>query len=186
MDIFIKATKKILEKIPEAEFVIAGEGGEKTHLIKLAEKMGSFEKIKFTGKVTEEEKIKLFQKAWVFMNPSLMEGWGITTIEANACGTPTIASNVPGLRDSVSNLKTGILVEYGNYEIFAQDAIILLQDNALRKEMSLNSIERAKKYSWEQSALVFYETLSNQLRKKSNRKKQWISLRTEQIFFFIM
>ncbi len=144
LDIFIKAAKGILAQIPETEFVIAGEGGEKMHLIKLAKKMGILDKIKFTGKVTEEEKIALFQKAWVFMNPSLMEGWGITTIEANACGTPTIASNVPGLRDSVSNLKTGILADYGNNEAFAQDAIILLQDKILRKEMSLNAIEWAK------------------------------------------
>lgn len=171
LDVFIKAAKGILEKIPEAEFVIAGEGEEKINLIKLAEKLGISQKIKFLGKVTEEEKIELFQKAWIFMNPSLLEGWGITTIEANACGTPTIASNVPGLRDSVSNLNTGLLVEYGDYGAFAQDAIILIKDNKLRKEMSIRSLEWAQKYSWEQSATTFYGALSEHLEKNPKIRK---------------
>ena len=165
LDVFIKAAKEILGKIPDAEFVVAGEGEEKINLIKLAQNLGILEKIKFLGKVTEEEKIELFQKAWILMNPSFMEGWGITTIEANACGTPTIASNVPGLRDSVSNLKTGILVEYGDYQAFSQNAIILLQDNQLRKEMSLNSIQWAGKFSWEESAISFNNILSEELEK---------------------
>jgi len=49
------------------------------------------------GRVTEDEKILLFQKAWMFVNPSFMEGWGLTTVEANACGTPAIASDVRDL-----------------------------------------------------------------------------------------
>jgi glycosyltransferase involved in cell wall biosynthesis len=155
----------VLTKIPQAEFVIAGEGGEKASLMQFAEKLGISEKIKFLGKVTEEEKIKLFQKAWDFVNPSYMEGWGITILEANACGTPAVASNVPGLKDAVKDITTGSLIRYGKYNGFSRSIINLIQDNKLRNEMSFNSVEWAKKYSWDESAMSFNNILSEELSK---------------------
>src|SRR5258708_6075083 len=91
VDVFIRTMPKILDKFPNTEFVIAGDGDYLHELKKLAKKLNLFEKINFIGKVTEEKKLDLYQRAWVFVNPSQMEGWGITTIEANACGTPVVA-----------------------------------------------------------------------------------------------
>jgi glycosyltransferase involved in cell wall biosynthesis len=81
-----------------------------------------------------------------------MEGWGITTIEGNACGTPAVASNVPGLRDSIKNPHTGYLVTYGSSDEFAQRIIEIVQNKELRQELSVNSLKWAKKFSWETSA----------------------------------
>ena len=81
-----------------------------------------------------KRKLNLYQKAWVFMNPSLIEGWGITSIEANACGTPVVASNVPGLRDSVRNPHTGFLVTYGDVDGFVNKITLLLENKSLRKK----------------------------------------------------
>ena len=118
----------------------------------MAKKLSIYDKIKFVGKVSEEEKIRLYQKAWVFVNPSFMEGWGITTIEANACGTPVVASNVPGLRDSVNNPHSGFLVPYGNINIFSERIIKLLKDDSLRAKMSIEAIYWAKQFEWKSSA----------------------------------
>ena len=167
LHVFIVAASKVLHEIPEAEFVIAGEGEEKANLIKFAEKLGILEKIKFLGKVTEAEKINLFQKAWVFVNPSLMEGWGITTIEANACGTPAIASNVPGLKDAVKDTKTGLLIRYGQYDGFAKAIKNLIKDNALRKKMSEESVNWANNFSWEESSTSFNNIISEEMEKAS-------------------
>ena len=98
------------------------------------------------------EKIKLYQKAWVFVNPSFMEGWGITTIEANACATPVVASNVPGLRDSVRNPHSGFLVPYGSINEFSTKIIELIKDDSLRAKMSIEGLSWAQQFDWQKSA----------------------------------
>jgi glycosyltransferase involved in cell wall biosynthesis len=159
VDVFIKAAKQILEKVPNAEFVIAGDGDQRAHLSKLAVHLGIGEKIKFLGKVTEEMKRDLYRRSWVFVNTSFMEGWGITTIEANACGTPVVASKVAGLRDAVKNPHTGYLVEYGNETAFAEKITDLLQNEELRNEMSENAKAWAKEFDWNVSAKKALEVL---------------------------
>lgn len=152
INIFIHAAKKVLEHIPSAQFIIAGDGEEKAGLAKLVKKLNIENSIAFLGKVTEKEKIRLYQNAWVFVNPSFMEGWGITSIEANACGTPVIASDVPGLRDSVKNPHGGFLVPYADINTFAERILLIITDEKLRIKMSQDSVKWAKKYSWERSA----------------------------------
>lgn len=155
VDVVVKAAKKVVKKYPDTEFVIAGDGEEKDSLIKLAKELGVLDKITFLGKVSEEKKIKLYQKAWIFMNPSIMEGWGITSIEANACGTPVIAANVPGLRDSVKNPTTGFLVESENVDAFAKTIVTTLEDQSKIRKLSQNAIVWARRFDWNKSALSF-------------------------------
>jgi len=152
VNIFIEAAKKIVKEQKNVQFAIAGDGEEMLNLQKLVEKLNLKDKISFLGKISEEEKIRLYQKAWVFVNPSLKEGWGITSIEANACGTPVIASNVPGLRDSVRNPHTGFLVEYGKSEIFAHQIQKIIKNKNLRNIMKINSLNWAKQFDWKNSA----------------------------------
>ena len=85
-------------------------------------------------------------------NPSLKEGWGITSIEANAFGTPVVAANVSGLRDSVKNPHTGFLVDPSNTDEFADKISLLIRDKNLRDNMSENSIKWAQSFNWDKSA----------------------------------
>lgn len=152
LHIFINVAKILIEKIPKVEFIIAGDGQEKIYLEKLAKVLNIYEHIKFIGKVTESEKLKLYQNAWVFVNPSLMEGWGITAIEANACGTPVVASNVSGLRDAVKNPHSGILVPYGDIPEFAYVIEKIISDRKLRNKMNNGALVWAKNFDWDKSA----------------------------------
>ncbi len=161
LNIFINAAQKVLETIPEAEFIIAGEGEEKINLQKFVQKKGLADKITFTGFLSEQEKVKLLQKAWVFVNPSIMEGWAITTIEANACGTPAVASNVPGLKDSINDPKTGFLIPYGKSDQFAEKITLLMKNEKLRNKMSEEAYEWSQEFSWEESAELFYDFMKN-------------------------
>lgn len=163
LHVFINAAKKISYTNPEARFVVSGEGEEKNNLIKYARKLKIADKIKFLGRVTEAQKIKLFQRAWVFVNPSFMEGWGLTTIEANACATPAVAADVPGLRDSISNPHTGILVPYGKSNLFAQAILKLIKDKNLRTNLSKEAVKWSKNFSWEKSAGEFYRAVLNKV-----------------------
>ena len=69
--------------------------------------------------MSEDEKIRLLRAAWANLFPSPKEGWGITVVEAGACGTPSLASDSPGLRDSVRHGETGFLVPHGDAEALA-------------------------------------------------------------------
>ncbi len=86
-------------------------------------------------------------------------GWGITNLEAAACGTPTIASDSPGLRDSVLHESTGFLVDHGNHEALADRMIELFDDVDLRIKMGLKSRAFAKQFSWDKSAMAVEELL---------------------------
>lgn len=155
----IEAFQAVLQRVPQARLVIAGTGEEEERLKSITTNLGLEQRIEFVGKVSEKEKLEWLQKAWVFVNPSLKEGWGITTIEANACGTPVVATDVPGLRESVNNPHTGYLVRYGDIGEMADRIITILSNNHIRTEMVKNSYIWARSFSWRESARKFAEML---------------------------
>src|SRR6185295_6341267 len=91
-------------------------------------RLGLGHAVELRGFVSEEEKIALYRGARVFVNPSEKEGWGLTILEANACGVPSVASEVPGLRDAVRHDETGLLVPYGDVAACAEAILRLLTD----------------------------------------------------------
>ncbi len=163
LHILIQAAKQVLYELPTAKFVIAGTGEDKDRLVRLTKKLGLEQKILFTGRITDDEKRKLMQKAWVFVNPSLREGWGITTIEANASGTPVIASDVSGLKDAILHKKTGYLLPYGDTDSFAQTILLVLKNKQLRERLSQAATLRAQKFSWDNSANAFATIMAEAL-----------------------
>jgi glycosyltransferase involved in cell wall biosynthesis len=146
----IKAFKIVKKQVPNAKLWIVGDG----YLRKKLEKM-AIEGVKFFGKVNEQEKIKLLSRAWVLVNPSVREGFGLNIIEANACGTPAIAYNVPGLRDSIIDGKTGLLVENGNIEKLADTVVRFIEDEILRVTLNKNALEYSRSFNWDNTAQTF-------------------------------
>ena len=160
LSVFIESAKKLQTVLPKAQFVIAGDGEERARLEQLVRKKRLSDFVNFVGKVSEEEKRDLYQKAWIFVNPSMREGWGITTIEANACGTPIVAADVPGLRDSVRNPHTGFLIQHGNADAFAEKIAVLAKNSKLRRSMSDEAINWAGQFSWEHSSRDFLRLMN--------------------------
>src|SRR2546421_10720642 len=93
---------------------IAGQGDDRARLERLVRALGLGPAVRFLGFVPEEEKRRLLRRAWAVVFPSPKEGWGISNVEAAACGTPAIASDSPGLRESVRHGETGYLVPHGD------------------------------------------------------------------------
>ncbi|MFH5801163.1 glycosyltransferase family 4 protein [Haladaptatus sp. CMAA 1911] len=106
---------------------------------------------RFHGFVSHEKKVELLQSAWVFIAPSRVEGWGIAILEANACGTPAVGSNVSGLQDSIRTGETGLLANEENPELFAQQVTRLLTNTEERNELANRAQVWANKHSWEQT-----------------------------------
>ena len=162
VDVLIRAFQMVIKERPEAKLIIAGSGEEEKHLKKLAKELRLHsDKVEFLGKVTEEKKIKLLQSAWVAVNPSFMEGWGIVVIEANACGTPVIASDIPGLCDSVRDAHTGYLVEYADTKAFAESILLIIRDARLRETMEQGARKWAERFDWGESSAKFLAVINN-------------------------
>ncbi len=159
LDVFIRAAKKLSGMVPGIEFVIAGDGEERERLRRLAEGLGVLDRVSFWGHVSEAEKQELYQRAWVAVNPSFMEGWGLTSIEANAYGTPVVASDVPGLSDSVRNPSSGFVVPYGDFHAFAAKIKLLVDDKKTRKDMSAKAYDWASRFSWQKSSQAALDIL---------------------------
>jgi len=145
----IEAMPVIRAQIPEARLIIVGDGDHLPALKEKVQVMKLTDCIKFTGFVDEDPKVEYYRKSHLLVYPSFKEGWGLTNIEANACGTPTLASRVPGLRDSVAEGKSGFLFEYGIQREYADKAIQLLTDNELRTRLEKGALLHASQFSWD-------------------------------------
>ncbi len=152
IDKLILIMKKIKKEIPEITLTIAGAGESKVPLKRLVKKLRLSKIVKFTGSVSEKSKIELFAKSWALVQPSKIEGWGITIIEAYAAGTTVIASDVPGLRDSVLNPHTGLLVTWDNQEKWIEAICKVLKDEEFRISLEEYSKQWVKQFSWEKSS----------------------------------
>lgn len=159
LHILINAMKKIVKVIPNAKLYIAGHGDREEFLKELTKKLGLEYSIKFLGFVSECEKINLLQSAWVFVTPSEKEGWGITVTEANLCGTPAVSFKVNGLKESIKNKVTGILVQEGKLKEFEDAIIKVLSEKDLRAKLARNAIDYARQYNWDTSARLGLEML---------------------------
>jgi len=160
VDHLIKAFAIVKETMPDAKLVIIGDGDNLNDLKKLAKKLQLGESVEFKGFVDKEDKVKTLQKCHVVVNPSVKEGWGLTIIESNACGVPTVAADVPGLRDSVKDGKTGLLYPYGDIEKCAVYILKFLTDEPFRTEITKNAVAWAARFDWDNATEATLEQIA--------------------------
>jgi glycosyltransferase involved in cell wall biosynthesis len=139
--------------------MVVGEGDDKARLERITQGLGLQDSVTFIGHAAGTKKVDYLHEMQFAVNTSSKEGWGLTVLEANACGTCVIASDVPGLRDSVIDGETGLLYKYGDIEQLAQKISFLLHDQGLRKRLSNNALEWSRKFRWEDSARKALEVL---------------------------
>lgn len=152
VDLVIRAFAVVRERVPGARLVVAGTGDAAPELAELVRQLGVADAVEMPGFVSEERKRELFRRSWLHTLTSGKEGWGISNIEAAACGTATLASNSPGLRDSVRDGETGFLVPHGDVDALARRMKEVLQDPRLRDELGRNARAFAAHFSWDRAA----------------------------------
>ncbi|HXF59852.1 MAG TPA: glycosyltransferase, partial [Candidatus Saccharimonadales bacterium] len=140
---------RTLAHVPAATLTIAGDGPYRPELEALARSLGVAERVTFLGAVSQREKVAALNRAQVAVAPSPKEGWGLTVIEANACGVPVVASRSPGLIESVREGETGSLVTHGDESALADGLIRLLMDRDLRLRQARAAVSWARTFDWE-------------------------------------
>jgi glycosyltransferase involved in cell wall biosynthesis len=139
--------------IPDATLEIAGAGDHRPALERLAASLDLGRRARFLGRISESDKVSLLRRAWALVFASPKEGWGITNLEAAACGTPVVASNSPGIRESVRDGETGFLVPHGDTAAFAAALRRIAGSPGLVGTLGANARTFAESFTWERAAL---------------------------------
>lgn len=152
VDHLIHAMDRLRDAYPELQLDVIGDGDDKPRLEALTAELKLQDRITFHGFIAEEEKAPLLQKMNFVVNTSSKEGWGLTVVEANACGAPVVAANVPGLRDSVVDGETGLLYEFGNIDDLIEKMKVFLDSVETRNTFRTRALAWAARFDWENAA----------------------------------
>jgi glycosyltransferase involved in cell wall biosynthesis len=155
VDLVIDAVQVLAQRGVDVDLLIAGEGEEQAALAERVRRLGLQDRVTLLGFLDEPTKLDVLRRAWVHVLTSRKEGWGISNIEAAACGTPSVASDSPGLRESVLDGKTGLLVPHGDVGALAGAIERLVTDPALRDLMGREARAYAETLSWDAAADAF-------------------------------
>ncbi|MDT8436413.1 MAG: glycosyltransferase family 4 protein [Gemmatimonadota bacterium] len=151
LDVVLRALSALAARGRRVRLVAVGRGGDGPRLAALAGRLGIRDFVDFPGYVSEEEKLHLLRRAWGSVYPSPKEGWGIGNVEAAACGTPALAADAPGLRESVADGRSGFLLPVRDAAAWAEKIERLCVDPVLRRRLSEGAIAHAARFTWEKT-----------------------------------
>jgi glycosyltransferase involved in cell wall biosynthesis len=143
----IEAYRQIRQKMPDTALVIAGSGPEEKKLKELSRGLG----IIFTGRVPDKEMAEYYSLAEVYVLPSVYEaeGFGISLLEAMACGVPVVTTNLSGMPYVVNFGKAGLLCEPRDSKELAQKILILMENKGERATVLKNAKGWVSNFTWD-------------------------------------
>ncbi len=165
-DVLVEALVSLKGKHPALRAVIIGEGYEREALEARLSELRADDWIALPGRVDAETLVDLYRRAWVLASTSAHEGWGMTITEAAACGTPAVATRIPGHEDAIVDGVTGVLVDDGDSLRAALDR--LLADDGVRAAMSAAALEHASRFTWEATAYGTLEVLAAEATRRAH------------------
>lgn len=138
LHVLIKASRAILARHPDVEFVVLGDGADMPLMKKLSRQVGGEEAFRFEGRVTHEMLYNYYRSADIFVMPSIMEAFGIPFLEAMHCGVPVVASDVAGPDDYLVNRANALICRVGSHTDLANCILELIEDRQLRETLIRN------------------------------------------------
>lgn len=156
----IFALSVLVGDMPNIRLDIIGDGWWLNNLRDYAKELGVERYVEFHGHVSEEQKHLILNRASIHVMPSRKEGWGLAVIEAGQHGVPTVGyQSSAGLRDSVIDGETGVLVESEGDLIHAVEA--LLSDNVRLRQLGESARRRAQSFSWSATGKAWEKLLTS-------------------------
>jgi glycosyltransferase involved in cell wall biosynthesis len=144
IEYLIRAVPHVLREVPEAVFVIGSDGPLMGYHESLAENLGIDDHIMFAGRIPRKDLPSYYAASDLFVIPSVVEAFGLVTVEAMACGKPVIGANVGGIPEIIVDGVNGFLIEPKNPEKIAEKVVVLLENPKLRRKMGQNGRKLAE------------------------------------------
>ena len=160
-DVLFRALATLKVEQPALEAVIVGEGYERPALEALRQELGAGEWLHLPGRVSDEQLVSYYRRAWVVASTSQREGWGMTLTEAAACGTPAVATAIAGHADAVVDGESGLLVDVDDLPGALGR---VLANEVLRNRLAKGALSRARWFTWDATARRALEALATQAR----------------------
>ena len=164
--------REVMPKLPENMiYVVAGDGPDFKNISQAVEENKLSDRVEMLGYVSDKVRNILFNTADIFVQPNIkiegdVEGFGISVIEAGACGKVVLAANIEGLKDAVKDGENGFLVESGNAEAWAQKITEVLNDDNLRREFGIKTSQYVMaNYGWGKIAQRYLEEIEKVINK---------------------
>ena len=168
-DDLIATMAEVRTLVPTAELVIVGDGYERPALEEQIASIGAHSWIRLAGRVSDEELLSLYRKAWLVASASIAEGWGMTLTEAAGCGTPSVATDIAGHRDSVAPNLSGLLARTPRE--FTDQVTAVLTNTSLRQQLSDGALQHAATLTWTATALGTFTPLAEDaIRRQKGRR----------------
>jgi mannosylfructose-phosphate synthase len=168
-DFLLHAFDKVRTQISDIDLVIGGGSPEpqtrelevRAMMEKIVDEKDMYERVHIIGYVPDEFLVPYYRQARLFVLPSVFEPFGMTTLEAMACGVPVVASRFGGIRTVIDSGKNGLLVDPTDPDEFAEAMVKILKDQKLAEDLGKQGYQTIQKfYSWEAIAekhIAFYE-----------------------------
>jgi glycosyltransferase involved in cell wall biosynthesis len=157
---------KIIQSKMNVILLVVGSGDYISHYKKMTELMKISDKVIFTGYVPNEDLPMYYNESDVFVLPSYsrQEGFGMVLIEAQACGTPLVGSNIGGIPSIIHDGITGLLVPIKNSEKLAEAIAKILSDDELRTKLINSGYQNVRdNYTWQKSTQKYFQTINDVL-----------------------
>jgi glycosyltransferase involved in cell wall biosynthesis len=168
LDRLVRACAAARAAVPDLRLVIAGEGYERPNLDALVGRLGAASWVELPGRIDDDALLALYRGAWVVASASSAEGWGMTLTEAAACGTPAVATDIPGHRDAVHDGESGLLAT-SDGELTGR-LVAVLTDDDLRARLAEGARKRAAELTWDAAALRIFAALAEDARRHPVRR----------------
>ena len=169
----VRIWARVLERVPDAELVIVGEGYERPEVETEIRRLGIEASVRLPGRVTDAELLDLYRSAWVATSASVREGWGMTLTEAAACGTPAVATDIAGHADAVARDRSGLLADTD--DDLTEALATVLSDGELRCRLEQGALQRAAELTWEHAAVANFEVLADDARRRRSPSRRGVS-----------
>jgi glycosyltransferase involved in cell wall biosynthesis len=164
----IAALVALKERHPALEAVLVGEGPERQALSRTIDAAEAGDWLRLAGRLSQQELIALYRRAWVLTSASLREGWGMTITEAAACGTPAVVTDISGHADAVVAGTSGLLVDGPAGLVDGLDTV--LGDPDLRRRLSAGAVEHARTLTWAATARATLQALADEADRRRRRR----------------
>jgi glycosyltransferase involved in cell wall biosynthesis len=163
----LEILKALKENFPDAELCMIGpdKDGSLEKVKAKASELGINDSLKFTGKLSKEEWLKLSEEYDIFINTTNFDNHPVSVIEAMALGLPVVSTNVGGLPFLIENNKDGILVNPGNKEEFVNSIEKLISDNKLATDLAVNARKKVEEFDWEVVKLKWFDLIDSVTKK---------------------